>query len=128
MSNTEASFASIDSDSTSDYIPQPKKQKAITKAILKKSANSKAPSKPRKGAIPRTDSVTTNEVERVESDADLKAPKAPEGGGKKKNVEEIYQKKMQLEHILLRPDTYIGSTKLNSQWQWIYNDTTDSLI
>jgi DNA topoisomerase-2 len=27
---------------------------------------------------------------------------------KKTAVEEIYQKKSQLEHILLRPDTYIG--------------------
>lgn len=29
--------------------------------------------------------------------------------GKKKSLEETYQKKTQLEHILLRPDTYIGS-------------------
>jgi hypothetical protein len=29
---------------------------------------------------------------------------------KKTAVEEIYQKKSQLEHILLRPDTYIGKT------------------
>lgn len=28
--------------------------------------------------------------------------------GKKMSVERIYQKKSQLEHILLRPDTYIG--------------------
>lgn len=28
------------------------------------------------------------------------------GNGKKKTVEEMYQKKTQLEHILLRPDTY----------------------
>jgi DNA topoisomerase II len=28
------------------------------------------------------------------------------GKGKSKTVEEIYQKKSQLEHILLRPDTY----------------------
>ncbi|KAI0244722.1 hypothetical protein L0F63_003949 [Massospora cicadina] len=68
---------------------------------------------------------------------------APEGGaptlapifnatphkvGKNKTIEEIYQKKMQLEHILLRLDTYIGSTKMNIQWLWIYDDTTDSLI
>jgi len=32
---------------------------------------------------------------------------APAKKGKKK-IEEIYQKKTQLEHILLRPDTYIG--------------------
>lgn len=28
---------------------------------------------------------------------------------KKLTVEKIYQKKSQLEHILLRPDTYIGT-------------------
>jgi len=33
-----------------------------------------------------------------------------------KSIEDIYQKKTQLEHILLRPDTYIGSTeKLDQQ-------------
>lgn len=31
---------------------------------------------------------------------------AKEGGTKGKTIEEIYQKKSQLEHILLRPDTY----------------------
>ena len=37
-----------------------------------------------------------------------------EGGGNKRlSVERIYQKKSQLEHILLRPDTYIGSVQVN---------------
>jgi hypothetical protein len=35
------------------------------------------------------------------------APKKPPN--KKLTVEKIYQKKSQLEHILLRPDTYIGN-------------------
>ena len=35
------------------------------------------------------------------------APAKP-GGKKRLSVERIYQKKTQLEHILLRPDTYIG--------------------
>lgn len=34
---------------------------------------------------------------------------------KGKSVEDIYQKKTQLEHILLRPDTYIGSVEKLSQ-------------
>src|ERR1051325_590247 len=33
------------------------------------------------------------------------------GGPKKLSVERIYQKKTQHEHILLRPDTYIGSVE-----------------
>lgn len=32
-------------------------------------------------------------------------------GGSKLSVERVYQKKTQLEHILLRPDTYIGSVE-----------------
>ena len=33
-------------------------------------------------------------------------------GNKRLSVERIYQKKSQLEHILLRPDTYIGSVQV----------------
>ena len=32
----------------------------------------------------------------------------------------MYQKKTQLEHILLRPDTYIGSTEKQQQKMWIH--------
>lgn len=32
-------------------------------------------------------------------------------GDKNVSIERIYQKKTQLEHILLRPDTYIGSVE-----------------
>ena len=47
-------------------------------------------------------------------------PNGDSGDGKKPNkrlsVERIYQKKTQLEHILLRPDTYIGTIeRLNDQ-------------
>ena len=35
------------------------------------------------------------------------------GGSKRLSVERIYQKKSQREHILLRPDTYIGSVQPN---------------
>ena len=41
--------------------------------------------------------------------------------GKKKTVEEIYQKKTQLEHIILRPDTYIGSVETIKNMMWVWN-------
>ncbi|GAB4832574.1 DNA topoisomerase 2 [Ancistrocladus abbreviatus] len=44
------------------------------------------------------------------------------GGGKGKTIEETYQKKSQLEHILLRPDTYIGSVEKHTQKLWVYED------
>jgi DNA topoisomerase-2 len=36
-----------------------------------------------------------------------------------KKLEDIYQKKSQKEHILLRPDTYIGSVEIEEVDMWI---------
>lgn len=47
-------------------------------------------------------------------------------GGKKKTVEEIYQKKTQLEHILLRPDTYIGSVEPVTQKMHVLDVSSSS--
>lgn len=43
---------------------------------------------------------------------------APAAGGK--SIEEMYQKKTQLEHIILRPDTYIGSTERQPNHVWVH--------
>ena len=37
---------------------------------------------------------------------------------KRLGVERIYQKKSQREHILLRPDTYVGSVQPNQEVRW----------
>ncbi|KAG6581568.1 DNA topoisomerase 2, partial [Cucurbita argyrosperma subsp. sororia] len=42
--------------------------------------------------------------------------------GPKKTIEEMYQKKTQLEHILLRPDTYVGSIEKHTQNLWVYEN------
>ncbi|PIK46781.1 putative DNA topoisomerase 2-alpha [Apostichopus japonicus] len=42
--------------------------------------------------------------------------------GKRLSVERIYQKKTQLEHILLRPDTYIGSVEPVTQNMWVVDE------
>ena len=44
-----------------------------------------------------------------------------------KTASERYQKISQLEHILKRPDTYIGSVEVQEQQQWIYNDEIDCM-
>eukprot|EP00771_Trimastix_marina_P001681 gnl/Trimastix_PCT/2769.p1 GENE.gnl/Trimastix_PCT/2769~~gnl/Trimastix_PCT/2769.p1 ORF type:complete len:1640 (+),score=488.07 gnl/Trimastix_PCT/2769:47-4966(+) len=41
-------------------------------------------------------------------------------------LEEIYQKKTQLEHILLRPDTYIGSVEQITDKLWVIDDSGES--
>merc|ERR1712110_375098 len=47
---------------------------------------------------------------------------------KRLSVERTYQKKTQLEHILLRPDTYIGSVQLLTEKQWIYDEASEQII
>ena len=45
-----------------------------------------------------------------------------------KTIEEKYQKKTQLEHILTRPDSYVGEIKIQTENHWIYDETTKSII
>lgn len=44
---------------------------------------------------------------------------------KKKRVSEQYQKLTQLEHIIKRPDTYIGSIEKTEKQTWVYNVETN---
>ncbi len=39
----------------------------------------------------------------------------------REEIEKIYQKKSQLEHILLRPDTYVGSIERDKKVFWLLN-------
>ena len=67
---------------------------------------------------------------KMDSDEDYGGPPKKGGGGgggggkadKRLSVERIYQKKSQLEHILLRPDTYIGSVQKVTEPMWVYED------
>jgi len=47
---------------------------------------------------------------------------------KRLSVERIYQKKTQLEHILLRPDTYVGSIEEVTQKMWVYDEEADAIV
>ncbi|KAI2618813.1 type II DNA topoisomerase [Hypoxylon sp. NC1633] len=46
---------------------------------------------------------------------------------KKKTATEMYQKLTQLEHILKRPDTYIGSVERTEQQMWVFNKETNQM-
>ncbi|KAM8945841.1 DNA topoisomerase 2-alpha [Pelodytes ibericus] len=48
--------------------------------------------------------------------------KVKKSNDKRLSVERIYQKKTQLEHILLRPDTYIGSVEPVTQQMWVFDE------
>mmetsp|Transcript_14684 Transcript_14684/g.46127 ORF Transcript_14684/g.46127 Transcript_14684/m.46127 type:complete len:1304 (-) Transcript_14684:1089-5000(-) len=55
-----------------------------------------------------------------------KAPKAKKKGTK--TIEQTYQKKTQLEHILLRPDTYVGSIEQSTQPMWVLDAKTKRIV
>ncbi|XP_067685534.1 DNA topoisomerase 2-alpha-like isoform X1 [Haliotis asinina] len=56
------------------------------------------------------------------------AAEGKKGGNKRLSVERIYQKKSQLEHILLRPDSYVGSVEAVTQPMWVYDDVTECMV
>ena len=43
-------------------------------------------------------------------------------------MERIYQKKTQREHILLRPDSYIGSTEAANKSMWIWDEDKRAIV
>ena len=45
-----------------------------------------------------------------------------------KTIEQKYQKKTHLEHILLRPDTYIGPIMPDIESMWVYDDDINKII
>ncbi|EGT36104.1 hypothetical protein CAEBREN_03194 [Caenorhabditis brenneri] len=104
------------SDSDSDFAmdDSPKAKKAPAK---------KTTPKKKKNDDANTSMAMTEEDRNVFTSIDKKG-----GGSKKMAIEDIYQKKSQLEHILLRPDTYIGSVEYTERTpMWVYNTEKSQL-
>lgn len=51
----------------------------------------------------------------------------PKAASKSKTATETYQKLTQLEHILKRPDTYVGSVEKTEQKMWVYNSELEHM-
>lgn len=49
-------------------------------------------------------------------------------GNKRLSVERIYQRKTQLEHILLRPDTYVGSTEESTEQIFVFDSEKEVIL
>ena len=45
-----------------------------------------------------------------------------------KPVEEVYRKMTQLEHVIARPDTYVGSVQMQSEKMWVWSDEQEMMI
>ena len=105
--DSDVSFGGSD-DENGVVVVEPVKKKKGAAAISKKAPAKKAsrlkPSN-KDGVLSPSKLV----VQGLTASSSSDGPTASNKKGKKKTVEEKYQKKSQLEHILLRPDTYIGS-------------------
>lgn len=64
----------------------------------------------------------------VSSSSSTPAPTSSKATDDKRTIEDIYQKKTQLEHILLRPDTYIGSIETEEEEMWVFDSEQDMIV
>lgn len=110
--NSEQDHGSADDDSLLSNTPPSKN--------AQKKARAPAPKAKKAAAAPLAE--VQNESFAVDGASDPK-PKA----AKKTSATEQYQKLTQLEHILKRPDTYIGSVERTEQQMWAYNSETDAM-
>lgn len=116
--STAKEDGAFESSSDSPSTPKPK-------AARKKVATPKAASKKAKaGANGTMDAFMSPDVEMSEADSVEGTP----GPNSNKTIEEIYQKKTQLEHILLRPDTYIGSIEAEEQEMYVFDSEDNTIV
>ena len=56
------------------------------------------------------------------------SPAKKKKSNKRLSVERIYQKKTQREHILIRPDAYIGSVEPETRNMWVWDDALECIV
>ncbi|KAI0297539.1 type II DNA topoisomerase [Multifurca ochricompacta] len=126
MSSSEEKYDidDISGDESEGYSPVAKRTtKVVPKATAK--PKSKALSKPRAAPKKALADVDENAEEsfRVDEgdDSGPSAPRPAPAPKNKKSASETYTKLSQLEHILKRPDSYIGSVEFVTQNIWTYD-------
>ncbi|KAF8588504.1 type II DNA topoisomerase [Ramaria rubella] len=121
MSDSEDSI--IDISASDEYVPVKNKKKHDPSSKARE-----VPGVKKKKVLRELGENGTDDVMDVDRDIDSghepgpSVKKAPlHGKGKDKTTTEIYQKLTQLEHILKRPDSYIGSVEAHTQNMWVYD-------
>ena len=89
-------------------------------------AKKKAAAPPKKPTAPAAGPSSVNtSIDEEDGEDDARPTQATaggtQGGTQARAVEDVYQKKSQLEHILLRPDTYVGSTERQVVRAWVHD-------
>ncbi|KAL7421894.1 DNA topoisomerase 2 [Cryptotrichosporon argae] len=142
MSDSESDFH-MDSGSDDFGASKPKKAPvkkapAKPKAPAVKKAPAKKPLAAKKNAP--NDSISEDDANMSDDDASPAKPKkkatkdsddefgTPAKPATKKSASETYQKLSQLEHVLKRPDTYIGSVEAVTQAMWVLDPDTKQMV
>ena len=84
---------------------------------------------PAKKAKPGPKKSSGKILEEIENESFMKSAEKPKpkGKGAAGDSSDKYQKISHIEHILLRPDTYIGSIEHQDSEMWVYNSETDAM-
>ncbi|KAL1925022.1 uncharacterized protein VTP21DRAFT_4676 [Calcarisporiella thermophila] len=116
--------AGVGEDGNAESPPKPK-AKAAAKPRAKKATGPKAAAGKKKTSALEDGNAGAESEESDDSDFKFAEKETVlernigSAADDKRTVEEIYQKKTPLEHILLRPDTYIGSVEHIKQEMWV---------
>lgn len=124
-SEDESVFEATDG---SDFEAEPVTKKAAAKppTTKKAAAPKRAPKKKNEPLQPvHNDSFIRHDEDTIMSDASPPPAKAPKGAPG--SSADKYQKLTQLEHIIKRPDTYIGSVERDTKHMWVFNTATESM-
>ncbi|KAG8951584.1 DNA topoisomerase 2 [Tulasnella sp. 424] len=145
MSDSEienVSFNNVDSDE-SDYASPPPKAKGKKAAASTKEP--KKPAAPKAAKAPKAASSKKKPLASVDDNLDSAAPSAAmdvddseddesskpkkaAASGKKKTASETYQQLTPIEHILKRPDSYIGSVETLNEKLWVFDSETKRMV
>lgn len=117
------SDAEVDDGSDFEEEEAPKKIKTGTKA--KATAIKKTAARKKVTASASASPAPSNTPLQPLDDSNIN--EAPVPNGSSKSASSQYQKLSQLEHILKRPDTYIGSIERTESQQWVYDTEEKSM-
>jgi DNA topoisomerase II len=128
--DTDSDVYAISDANASDsaFTPPAAKKKKMVNGAAKATATTKktgAAAAPKKKPLaPRRSNSAIASDDDDDFDPKPSAPAAKAGSSKTKTATETYQKLTQLEHILKRPDTYIGSIEKQSADLWVFDKNT----
>ncbi|KAK2461741.1 hypothetical protein APHAL10511_006204 [Amanita phalloides] len=136
MSSSEgerSDFEVLSGSDLDDYAPAKKlaaKSKAPAKPKLAATKpNNKGKSAPKKRVlVDHDENAEDSAVEDSDHNAQEHDVLKSDGPAKKKTASEMYTKLTQLEHILKRPDSYIGSVETIMQSMWTFDTASKRMI